>query len=51
MKRLGVLLALVFFVLIGLITGKINLPNILPFLLVLICPAMMLFMMGGHKHK
>lgn len=25
--------------------------NILPFALILICPLMMLFMMGGHKHK
>jgi len=25
--------------------------GILPFALILICPIMMMFMMGGHKHK
>lgn len=25
--------------------------GILPFGLILICPIMMMFMMGGHKHK
>lgn len=31
--------------------GKDNLPGILPFALILLCPIMMLFMMSGkHKH-
>lgn len=28
-----------------------NLEKLLPFGILLICPIMMLFMMGGHKHK
>lgn len=28
-----------------------NLSGILPFALLLICPIMMMFMVGGHKHK
>lgn len=28
-----------------------NVSDILPFALLLICPIMMMFMMGGHKHK
>lgn len=30
-------------------TGSVG--NIFPFALILICPIMMMFMMGGHKHK
>lgn len=34
-----------------LITRTNNIVGILPFALLLICPIMMVFMMGGHKHK
>ncbi|MBI4080933.1 MAG: DUF2933 domain-containing protein [Candidatus Levybacteria bacterium] len=34
-----------------LITNTNNFVGILPFALLLICPIMMMFMMGGHKHK
>lgn len=36
----------------GLIIGKANIGSLLPFAIVLLCPAMMLFMMKDHdKHK
>ena len=34
-----------------LFTNTVSVGNILPFALILICPIMMMFMMGGHKHK
>ena len=33
------------------VTKTNSLAGILPFALLLICPIMMMFMMGGHKHK
>ena len=34
-----------------LIQSTNNIPVLWPIALLLICPLMMLFMMGGHKHK
>ncbi len=42
---------IVAFVAGGLLFGKGNLASILPFAIILICPLMMLFMMGGKDHK
>lgn len=39
------------FILGGLFFGKGSFASILPYGLILICPLMMLFMMGEHKHK
>lgn len=42
---IAAVLALLLILRNGSITG------ILPFALILICPLVMMFMMGGHKHK
>ena len=36
---------------IVLVTRTNSFIGTLPFFLILICPIMMMFMMGGHKHK
>ena len=46
-----ILVIIISFVMGGLLFGKSSLASILPYGLILLCPLMMLFMMGEHKHK
>ncbi len=49
--KLWCVVAIVLAVMLFINTKGIGLSGILPYMLVLVCPLAMVFMMGGHKHK
>lgn len=51
MNKKTLLFIVVAFIAGGFFIGRADLSKMLPFVIILICPLMMLFMMGGHKHK